>query len=103
MLAERRCIRAVPSVDGCRTITPRGFLRFLGGSAMARCRAITATHSHLGCVFVRMSGLFVRLGGAVERFGGSVERMCSTSFRLLGCISRSQGALARFPVPMPRR
>ena len=87
-------MRAVSSVDGCRAVTPRGFVRFLGRSAVAGCRAVTAKLCHLGCVFVRAGGPLVCLGGAVKR-------PCNTGFRRLGCISGGEGALARLPVPMP--
>jgi hypothetical protein len=94
VLAERCRLGAVSSVDGCRAVTPRGFVRFLGRSSVSRCRAFAATLCHLGCVFVRPGGPIVCLGGAVKR-------LCSTSFRRPGRISGGQSALARLPVPMP--
>ena len=87
-------MRPVSSFEGCRAVTPRGFVCFLGRSSVSRCRDIAATLCHLGYVFVRAGGPLVCLGGAIER-------LCSTSFRRLGCISGGEGALGRLPVPMP--
>jgi hypothetical protein len=87
-------MRALSSFDGCRAIAPRGFVRFLGGSSVARCGVITAKLCHLSCVLVRA-------GGPLVCGGGAVERLCRTSFRRLGCISGGERALARLSVPMP--